>query len=579
MELGGTGTQDRSHSMRFVMPNLSTRDDSSLLQFRMRVPSDVLSKARGRLLFIDLPAVGTDDAVTVAAKVGDVVKFSLRTRDLVAAKARHGVALSSVNRLFAGIRNGPKPLTLRQIVALSGDVYRLFLDECGDDPGSVNNWIALKAFNRAVREGRIVAPPALQPDPKRANECEIARQVFGIDLTEGVNGHPAGTPEVAALDARFGLLANWTLLRQGVEVGPDDRARLLYAVEKAVTDAAIVLKRHAQMDFTPAPEIGARFPSFEAPKPALPSITLTELIDRWRTEAQPSPRTLQNWQGVVRRLRAHVGHDDAGRINPEVIVSFKDALIADGTAARTFARVYLVCLNRLFGFAVDNRLIRDNPARGVKVSAKVKPGAAKLGYSVDDAMRLLRAAASETKPERKFGVSLLALTGARAGEVFQLHAEQVIERDGVPCIEIRGAADGGRIKTGSSERIVPIHPYLMEIGFVEWARGRAAGPLFYAPRKVEPDALHPSVGVGRKVGEWVRWKGFGSERVAALHGLRHFVKTELHRAGVADSTADALMGHVGKGEASTYRHISVATLAEAIAKLPLPRVDTTSAAA
>ncbi|WP_237477835.1 tyrosine-type recombinase/integrase [Lichenibacterium dinghuense] len=510
--------------MRFVMPNLSTRDDSSLLQFRMRVPSDVLLKARGRLMFIDLPAIGTDDAVTVAAKVGDVVKFSLRTRDPVAAKARHGAALSCVNKLFAGIRNGPKPLSLRQIVALSGDVFRLFMDEVGDDPGTADNWIAVKAFNRAVKEGRIVAPPTLQPDPKRANERDIARQVFGIDLTEGVDGHPAGTPEVAALEARFGLLANWTLLRQGVEIGPDDRVRLLYAIEKAVTDAAVVLKRHARMDFTPSPEVEARFPAFEAPKPSVPSITMTELLDRWRAEAQPSPRTLQNWQAVVRRLRAHVGHDDAGRITPETIVAFKDALIADGTAARTFARIYLVCLNRLFGFAVENRLIRDNPARGVKVSAKVKPGEAKLGYSADEALRLLRAAASETKPERRFGVSLLALTGARAGEVFQLHAEQIVERDGVPCIEIRGAADGGRVKTAGSERVVPLHPYLVHIGFVAWARGKGTGPLFYSPRKVEPDALHPSVGVGRKVGEWVRWKGFGSERVAALHGLRHFVK-------------------------------------------------------
>ena len=558
--------------MRFTMPNLATRDDSSLIQFRMRVPSDVLFKARGRLVFIELPAIGTDDAITVAAKVGDCLKFSLRTRDPVAAKARHGAALSCANKLFAGIRNGPRPLTLRQIVALSGDVFRLFLDEVGDDPGSADNWQAVKAFNRAVKEGRVVTPPTLQPDPKRADEIAIARQVFGVDLTAGVDGHESGTPAVTALEARFGLLANWTLLRQGVEVGPDDRVRLLYAVEKASTDAARVLVRHARMDFSPATEIEARFPTFEAPKPTAPALTMTDMLERWRAEAAPAPKTLVNWRAVLKRFRAFVGHDDAGRITPETVIAFKDHLLAEGVALRTVGRVHLIALHRLFGFAVDNRLLTVNPVSKIKVSVKVRAGEGKLGYTSADIARLVTLAAGEAKPERRYGTLLLATTGARAGEIFQLWAEQVVGRDGVPCIEIRPAPDGGRLKNAGAERIVPLHPAVVASGFVEWAKAKATGPLFYKAVAVEADAIHPSNNATKRVGEWAKAAGFGDARVAPLHGMRHWVKSTLHAEGVNDSTANAIQGHSDGTEAATYRHISIATLAAAVAKLPVPTI-------
>ena len=56
------------------------------------------------------------------------------------------------------------------------------------------------------------------------------------------------------------------------------------------------------------------------------------------------------------------------------------------------ARVHLIALNRLFGFAVDNRLLSGNPARGVKVSAEVRAGEGKLGYEDDEVVRLLAVA-------------------------------------------------------------------------------------------------------------------------------------------------------------------------------------------
>ena len=146
----------------------------------------------------------------------------------------------------------------------------------------------------------------------------------------------------------------------------------------------------------------------------------------------------------------------------------------------------------------------------------------------------------------------------------------MIERDGVRCITIRPAPDGGRLKTAGSERIVPLHPAIIEAGFLEWVAGKGPGPLFYPKGKGlgDPDAIHPSNNATKRVGEWTKAKGFGNARTAPLHGLRHWFKTAMHRAGVADSTANAIQGHSDGTEASTYRHVDIATMAAAVARLP-----------
>ena len=68
------------------------RNGSSPYQFLMRVPLKILARVKGRTLPISLPPSGEEEPVLVSAKIGDLVKFSLRTRDLNVAKAREAVA-------------------------------------------------------------------------------------------------------------------------------------------------------------------------------------------------------------------------------------------------------------------------------------------------------------------------------------------------------------------------------------------------------------------------------------------------------------------------------------------------------
>ena len=148
---------------------LRRNGDSPVYQFLMRVPLKLLSRVKGRTVLISLPPSGEEAPVLVRTKIGDFVKFSLRTRDQGVAKAREAVARSELHKLFNAVGRGPTSISQRQTVGLAGIVYRLFADAFGENPGRPEKWAAWKAFNRAAGEGRITSasPCGLNPSMKQ----------------------------------------------------------------------------------------------------------------------------------------------------------------------------------------------------------------------------------------------------------------------------------------------------------------------------------------------------------------------------------------------------------------------------
>src|SRR5690606_17512930 len=66
------------------------------------------------------------------------------------------------------------------------------------------------------------------------------------------------------------------------------------------------------------------------------------------------------------------------------------------------------------------------------------------------------------------------LSGARINEICQLRTQDILEIDGVLCFRITGEA--GQIKNSASDRAVPIHSKLIELGLKAYVvRQRAAG--------------------------------------------------------------------------------------------------------
>ena len=52
-------------------------------------------------------------------------------------------------------------------------------------------------------------------------------------------------------------------------------------------------------------------------------------------------------------------------------------------------------------------------------------------------------------------------------------------------------AVAGGLKNPASERKVPLHPHVIEAGFIEFVGRSGRGPLFYDPKRRRPEAKKP----------------------------------------------------------------------------------------
>ncbi|TXN74890.1 hypothetical protein FV228_04995 [Methylobacterium sp. WL18] len=60
-------------------------------------------------------------------------------------------ALAAVEKRWQAVRSGPATLNHKQLVALAGEVYRLFISRFEENSGTPDNWAAFKAFNRVLK--------------------------------------------------------------------------------------------------------------------------------------------------------------------------------------------------------------------------------------------------------------------------------------------------------------------------------------------------------------------------------------------------------------------------------------------
>ncbi|WP_313138047.1 site-specific integrase [Paracoccus jeotgali] len=164
-----------------------------------------------------------------------------------------------------------------------------------------------------------------------------------------------------------------------------------------------------------------------------------------------------------------------------------------------------------------------------------------------------------------------AFTGARREEIAGLAPADIVEVDGIACLNIEDS-ELRRIKNISSKRVVPIHSRLIELGFldfVETARAKGQPELF-------PDLREPATGKhGRKLGRRMRQivdKTFGAEGAGlSFHSLRHYVQGTLeHVPEVTDKVLRDIVGHEGKDthERTYSKRAPAAVLQAAIEKLP-----------
>jgi hypothetical protein len=161
-------------------------------------------------------------------------------------------ASGALLRFYEGVRRGSQHLNEKQIWGLAGEVFEAVVSMHEDNPGPAQNWAAFKAYNRAVSEGRIPSAPPARIDKPEAYSTAV--ELFGVGLTEGINSLPASEPSIGALEARFGQMCDFVLMKTATEISPGQRQKLLGAIDQAAWDAGLKVKRFSIGDYNDRPE-------------------------------------------------------------------------------------------------------------------------------------------------------------------------------------------------------------------------------------------------------------------------------------------------------------------------------------
>jgi len=220
---------------------------------------------------------------------------------------------------------------------------------------------------------------------------------------------------------------------------------------------------------------------------------------------------------------------------------------------------YMNKLSSFLNWAVREEMLHRNPARGLRIAdgrlarEKRHPFSAEQLQAIFDAPIYRGCKDDEhgyslvgtSRPRRaRFWIPLVALwSGLRQGEICQMLTDDVREIDGVWCFVVSAAeGEGKRLKTAASERLVPIHAELQEIGFKGYvAARRAAGD-----HRLFPDLTKDSLGLYS--GKFSKWFsrflvtcGAAGDR-SCFHGFRHSFRDALREAKIDRDVALTLGG-------------------------------------
>ena len=443
-------------------------------------------------------------------------------------------------------------LSSREISALVGQWYGQLLLRFEDDPGSPLSWeFELEATEPDVIDG------SSEPSP---------------DDTRW-------TPTTFVLEQLDALL-----LSRALAVTPTTREDLLQAMLAAYRAFCRLMLRRANGDYGVDPMAGT-FASPDQPpassaRPHTPAgPRLMDLFEGYVRERQPAAASVKSFRAKIGNLIGFLGHDDASRVTAEDIVRWKDHLLneelpnGEKRAARTVAQTYLPAARTVFAWACENLKVASNPVTSVRVRAPKPVRLRDSGFTDQEAAHILKATLT-TAPIRSETLSyarrwvpwLCAYSGARVNEITQLRAHDIVEADGVWCMNI--TPEAGSVKTHQA-RLVPLHPHLIEQGFLRFA-GDRSGPLFYDPSKHRggSDGNPQSKKVGERLASWVRSIGVEDPGIAPNHAWRHRFKTVAREARLDHEARDRLTGHAPASEGGSYGHWSPRALKNEIDKLP-----------
>ena len=316
-----------------------------------------------------------------------------------------------------------------------------------------------------------------------------------------------------------------------------------------------------------------------------PDMKLNALEARWIAARKPTLKAQAATNTAVRYFKSYIGDVGIGEIIPNDLFEFRDAvavlpksmprvhrmmefvdihaLYADRSGVNRISpqsiKKYLGAIQALLGFAFQERFIPANTSAGIKVEGYTKKSK-RRPFTKDELTQLFAAdlfTAPWSDPLSKSKVSdstlrwlfLLGLcTGARIEELGQILLADIKSEQGVHYIDVTDYVmdeieEHNRVKNDGSIRVIPLHPKLIMLGFLDYVQGmRSSGAV-----RLFPDLVADSLGVktkeaSRRANRLID-KAVGDDPRLVFYSFRHSFKDLCRDADIPKDVHDQLTGH------------------------------------
>lgn len=216
-------------------------------------------------------------------------------------------------------------------------------------------------------------------------------------------------------------------------------------------------------------------------------------------------------------------------------------------------RKHLNTVSSFLNWALSADFVHVDFSKALPTSRK-NIGRTKYPYELVDIKRLMESpiysdplsnefGRARTYAERFFVPLLLLLTGARTNEICQLYVDDIDIKADIPTIRItENTYRKQRLKCNST-RVIPIHPTLKAVGFLEYVKSAATN----GAKRLFPMLKYSANGFA---GKFTAWYGSYNRKYVALsdprktaHSFRHLMADTLKDLGAQRQMIAELLGH------------------------------------
>ncbi len=230
-------------------------------------------------------------------------------------------------------------------------------------------------------------------------------------------------------------------------------------------------------------------------------------------------------------------------LSSALLMAYIDHLHSQKRSPKT-NKEFLAAIKQFFKWLEAVEKIPHNPAKQITATFRTHQHASeeRLRWSKEELEQFFNHREFKQSCPSMRWVSLLQLyMGLRPSEACQLRVRDVLISNPIPSVSITDKGPHQRVKNKHAIRTVPIHPYLIELGFIDFVKAQPQDQLFeFRPLG---ENLDWSKAYRTQFGRLQDKLGMKAHQRPTCYGFRHTFIDTLKQKGVEEVKVAEVVGH------------------------------------